>query len=99
VLFASGSPALQTIRPSTQIDERYGFSDASGSGFGGYITLPGRISYRVGGWGRDTEDSSLIEALKARVKVGNLRNCKMFMITDLHMYNPTLYSICISDIV
>jgi hypothetical protein len=59
VLFASYTPAVQTIRPSGWIDVWYGFGDASGSGFGGSIALlPGRISYRVGVWGSDTEDSS-----------------------------------------
>jgi hypothetical protein len=69
---------------------RYGFGDASGSGFGGSIALPGGISYRIGVWGKDAEDSSstyrelqnLVETLKAEVEAGNLRNCKMFMMTD-----------------
>jgi hypothetical protein len=90
VLFAADSPAVRTIRPSKRIDVRYGFGDASGSGFGGSIALPSGISYRVGVWGKDAEDSSsnyrelrnLVETLEAEAEAGNLNNCEMFMMTD-----------------
>jgi hypothetical protein len=90
VLFEADVPAVRTIRPSSRIDVRYGFGDASGSGFGGSIALPGGISYRIGVWGSDSEGSSsnyrelrnLVETLEAEVEAGNLKNCEMFMMTD-----------------
>ena len=78
-MFSGLTPAVRTIRPSRRIDVRYGFGDASGSGFGGSIFFPGGISYRVGVWGKDAEDSSsnyrelrnLVETLETEVAAGN----------------------------
>jgi hypothetical protein len=69
---------------------RYGFGDASGSGFGSSIAFPDGIAYRIGVWGKDCEDSSsnyrelrnLVETLETEVEAGNLHNSEVFMMTD-----------------
>jgi hypothetical protein len=89
-LFSGPTPAVRTLRPSKRIDVRYGFVDASGSGFGGSIEFPGGISYQIGVWGKDCEDSlsnyrelrNLVETLETEVEAGNLHNSGVFMMTD-----------------
>ncbi len=82
--------AVRTIRPSIQIKVRYGFVDASGSGFGSSIAFPDGIFYRVGVWGRDAKDSSfnypelhnLVETLEAEDKAGNVCNSEVLIMTN-----------------
>jgi hypothetical protein len=89
-LFSADTPAIRSIRPCARIDVRYGFVDASGSGFGGSVTLDGKIAYQIGVWGRDMEDLSsnyrelrnLVETLEVECKAGNLKDCEIFMMTD-----------------
>jgi hypothetical protein len=89
-LLEGDAPAVQSVRPSIQIDVQYSFDNASSLGFGGSLLLPSGTSYRIGIWGSDTEDLSsnyrelcnFMETLEAEVKAGNLENCEIFMMTD-----------------
>jgi hypothetical protein len=68
----------------------YGFVDASGLGFEGSLMLSRGISYRVGVWGRDADNSSsnyrelrnLVESFESELEAGNLEICEVFMMTD-----------------
>jgi hypothetical protein len=57
-LFAQKLPAQVLLRAQRVYTILYGFADALGSGFGSTLLLDGRIKYRIGTWGPDTEDES-----------------------------------------
>ena len=50
-LTESVTPPLRLVRPRSVCSVRYGFGDASGSGFGSTFSSPGVILYRHGVWG------------------------------------------------
>jgi hypothetical protein len=90
ILFQGEAPAVQRIRPSKSIVLKYGFGDASGTGFGSSFTHSKGVSYRIGVWGGDAEGNSsnyrelrnLVEAIEAEASDGNLANSEVFLFTD-----------------
>jgi hypothetical protein len=90
VLFDAPSVAIWVIRPSSMITVKYGFGDASGSGFGSSITGESGSAYRIGVWGHDADGESsnyrefrnLVETIELEAPDGNLSETEMFLFTD-----------------
>lgn len=57
-LFQFAQPPARKVRTSGYVLAFYGFSDASGSGFGSTIQTASGIRYRYGLWGNDLEGQS-----------------------------------------
>ena len=89
-LTASLTPPLRLVRPRSVCSVRYGFGDASGSGFGSTFSSPGVVLYRHGVWGDDgngkssnwRELTNLVEALECEAREGRLQGCEVFVFTD-----------------
>jgi hypothetical protein len=89
-LTASVTPPLRLVRPRKVCSVRYGFGDASGSGFGSTFSSPGAVLYRHGVWGSDGDGRSsnwreltnLVETLEGEAKEGRLQGCEVFVFTD-----------------
>ena len=68
----------------------YGFADASGSGFGSSYQYDDGIRYRVGVWGKDSQEESsnwreftnCVDSITAEAKEGRLTNAVVFLFTD-----------------
>jgi hypothetical protein len=90
LLTSSESPPLRLVRPCKVRSVRYGFGDASGSGFGSTFSAPGAILYRHGIWGDDGADKSsnwreltnLVETLELEAMEGRLQGSEVFVFTD-----------------
>lgn len=90
ILFEQDKPAIRVIRPSQLVAVKYGFGDASGSGFGTSVTHDGGVSFRVGVWGHDADGESsnyrelrnLVESVEAEAEAGHLLNTELFLFTD-----------------
>jgi len=78
------------VRVKSMLVVRYGFGDASGSGFGSSFTTPTGCAYRIGTWGSDSESESSnwreftnsVECLEAEGVAGRLKNTMVFYFTD-----------------
>ena len=78
---------------------RYGFGDASGSGFGSTFSNPGEILYRHGVWGSDDEGMSsnwreltnLVESLELEACKLRLQGCEVFLFTDNTMAEAAFF--------
>jgi hypothetical protein len=83
-------PPLRLVRPNRTKTVRYGFGDASGSGFGSTMSGSGEVLYRHGVWGSDGEGTSsnwreltnLVEVLELEAHERRLRGCEVFLFTD-----------------
>jgi hypothetical protein len=83
-------PPLRLVRPNRVGTVRYGFGDASGTGFGSTFSNPGEILYRHGVWGSDDEGMSsnwreltnLVESLELEACESRLQGCEVFVFTD-----------------
>jgi hypothetical protein len=90
ILTESVTPPLRLVRPTTVCSVRYGFGDASGSGFGSTFSTPSAILYRHGIWGADgdgqlsnwRELSNLVDTLEGEAKEGRLQGCEEVVFTD-----------------
>jgi len=77
----------------------YGFVDASKSGFGSSIDHGNKVTYRMGIWGRDTEDDSsnyrefanLVETLEAEAANGSLDGAMLVVATDNSTVESAVY--------
>jgi hypothetical protein len=89
-LTSSTTPPLRLVRPNKVNSVRYGFGDASGSGFGSTFDEKLAVLYRHGIWGADGEGTSsnwreltnLVEALESEAGESRLQGCEVFMFTD-----------------
>ena len=89
-LFSTATPVKRLVRPTAVWVVRYGFVDASGSGLGASFQRSDGLSYRVGMWGPDMNDSSsnyrelrnLVEAVESEVADAELNNVELFVFTD-----------------
>jgi hypothetical protein len=78
---------------------RYGFGDASGTGFGSLLETRKGIKYRVGVWGSDDETESsnykefenIVSTIEEAVKAGDLEDAVLFFFTDNSTVESALY--------
>lgn len=98
-LFAEESPPSVHDRAATYNLLVYGFVDASKSGLGASIDTGKSLSYRIGTWGKDSEDESsnwrefnnLVETLEEEAKLGNLDGAFMVIATDNQVAEACLF--------
>ena len=89
-LFESQTPTHRLIRGKSVRSARFGFGDASGSGFGSSWLLKDGVKYRTGVWGSDMNNSSsnrlelcnLVETLEEMGNDGDLDGVEVFLFTD-----------------
>ena len=89
-LFGLPVPPLRYVRSTLIREARYGFADASGSGFGCSFSEGRDISYSHGVWTETDglhssnyrELSNLVDSLEAGVQNGQLRFSEVFVFTD-----------------
>lgn len=78
---------------------RYGFGDASGTGFGSTIQTAQGLKYRVGVWGSDEEDESsnfkelknVVTTIEDEASAGNLNDAALFFFTDNSTVEAALF--------
>lgn len=83
-------PPFQPIRSKHIYVAKYGFVDASGSGFGSSLGLCEGVRVRHGIWGRDVNSRSsnyrelrnLVESVEEEVKAKRLEGSELFLFTD-----------------
>lgn len=91
-------PKIRERSTSVQI-VRYGFGDASGSGFGSTIETPEGLKYRIGTWGGDDDAESsnykeldnVVTTIEEEAKCGNLADAVLFFFTDNSTVEAALY--------
>lgn len=89
-LFDSDLPKVRHVRSKYISLVLYGFSDASGSGFGSTITTNKGLKIRHGIWGNDSNSMSsnykglcnIVDTIESEVKSGLLNGTEMFIFTD-----------------
>ena len=90
-LFKAIEPPLRLVRGKQILVVKYGFGDASGTGFGSsWTSSTNKISYRYGVWGsEDREQSSnyrelnnLVQTLEHMSSTGELFGSELFIFTD-----------------
>jgi hypothetical protein len=82
-------PVVQDRNKNVQV-VRYGFGDASGTGFGSLVQTQAGIRYRVGVWGSDDEEESsnykefenIVNAIEEEINAGRLTDSVLFFFTD-----------------
>ena len=88
--FAPPIPPKRFVRGNKISMVKYGFGDASKSGFGSTIEVENGISFRYGLWGSDTQEESsnyrelenLAETLEAEAEENKLQGFEIFLLTD-----------------
>ena len=88
--FESEVPPWRFVRGSKIFVAKYGFGDASKSGFGSTFITDGGISYRYGTWGSDGRESSsnfrelenLAQSLEEEVTKNGKTGREVFLFTD-----------------
>jgi hypothetical protein len=93
------SPLRMRDRSSKVQIVRYGFGDASGTGFGSTLELPEGLKYRIGVWGyAEQEESSnfrefenVVTTIEEEAQAGNLKGVLMFFFTDNATVESALY--------
>jgi len=89
-LFEKETPQLRLVRGTALMRAMYGFSDASGSGFGASWKKRGKIKYRFGLWGSDLDESTsnhrelrnLADMVRCMETGGDLKGTEVFIFTD-----------------
>ena len=97
--FEPDSPPVVHMRSKSVYMIRYGFADASGSGFGSTFTNDSGINYRMGVWGPDEDNESsnwkefcnVVEALEQESKNGNLQGSLVILAVDNSTVESCLY--------
>lgn len=98
--FEGDSPPQIEVRKRNITLLLYGFADASGSGLGSTMLIPGSgIRYRVGVWGPDTEGESsnfrefenVVLTVEEEARNGTLQGSVMFLFTDNSTVEGALY--------
>ena len=88
--FDADTPPWRFVRGNRIYIARYGFADASKSGFGSTIETKNGIVYRYGTWGLDGEEQSsnfrelknLALCLELEISNGNIKGSEVFIFTD-----------------
>ena len=99
LFFSVDSPPIVTHRSSNFHLLAYGFADASKGGFGASIDYETHSKFRVGVWGKDSEEESsnfrefcnIVETIENEVKIGKLKNGTLIMATDNSTVEAALY--------
>ena len=90
-LFKDIEPPLRLVRGKKIYIVKYGFGDASGTGFGAsWLDPKGSISYRYGTWGDDAQIQSsnyrelrnLVDTLEHLSESNEMKGVEMFIFTD-----------------
>jgi hypothetical protein len=99
-VFFSGlePPRMQDRSLKVQV-VRYGFGDASGTGFGSLIETPEGTKYRIGVWGYDDQEESsnfrefanVVHTIEEEAVLGNLNRAVIFFFTDNSTVESALY--------
>ena len=98
-LFEPEDPPAVNIRSDKVYLAVYGFLDASGSGFGCSLQREDQLSFRVGVWGSDQDDSTsnwrefgnIVEALEEEETLGSLDGAFVVLATDNKTVESCLY--------
>ena len=88
--FDIDTPPWRFVRGKTIYIAKYGFADASKSGFGSSIETDDGIVYRYGTWSTDGEEHSsnfrelknLATTLECEIEKGNMKGVEVFIFTD-----------------
>ena len=88
--FKATTPPWRFVRGKIVFEVRYGFGDASKSGFGASLEQDGDVWYRLGIWGKDSEEDSsnyrelnnLVSAMEEKASEGDLGGAEVFFFTD-----------------
>jgi len=97
--FEIESPPIIMERTANVQMAVYGFVDASKSGFGASIDYENGVRYRIGTWGKDTENESsnyrefanLVETLEVEAGEGRLDNVTLIIATDNSTAEAAVY--------
>jgi len=97
--FKDEAPPIVTHRSKEVRLIAYGFADASKGGFGASMDYGAHTHYRVGVWGKDTEDESsnyrelanIVETIEEEVNNGKLTGATLVMATDNTTVESSLY--------
>ena len=97
--FEVETPPIITDRSTNIQMAVYGFVDASKSGFGSSIDYGNQVTYRMGIWGRDTENDSsnyrefanLVETLEMESQDGRLDGAMLIIATDNSTVESAIY--------
>jgi len=97
--FGVKAPAIITDRSTNIQMAVYGFVDASKSGFVSSIDYGNQVTYRMGIWGRDTENDSsnyrefanLVEILEMEAEDGRLDGTMLIIATDNSTVESDVY--------
>jgi hypothetical protein len=98
-MFELSEPPKVRVRSNKILAVLYGFCDASGSGFGSMISSGKGIFYRIGLWGRDSEEESsnwrefenAVESCEHEAHEGRLEGSELFLFTDNSTVEAALY--------
>lgn len=99
-LFNTLAPPLRLVRGKKVYIVKYGFGDASGTGFGSsWLDKDGAISYRYGVWGSDGQTKSsnfrelcnLVETIELLASQDELSGVEMFIFTDNSVAEAAFY--------
>ena len=93
------TPPIINDRSSKVRIVRYGFGDASGTGFGSTIQTSLGLKYRVGVWGSDEEDESsnfkelenVVTTIEEEAESGALNEAALFFFTDNSTVEAALF--------
>jgi len=88
--FSTPEPPYRFVRGGKMTLVKYGFGDASKSGFGSTIETNDGIAYRYGVWSSSTQEESsnfrelenLAESLEMEGSLEKLTGCEIFLLTD-----------------
>jgi len=97
--FEIESPPIIMERTANVQMAVYGFVDASKSGFGASINYENGVRYRIGTWGKDTDNESsnyrefanLVETLEVEAEEGRLDNVTLIIATDNSTAEAAVY--------
>ena len=97
--FSTSNPPITTHRSTNYQLIAYGFADASKGGFGASIDYETHSKFRIGVWGKDSEDESsnfrefnnIVETIEEEEKLGNLKDVTLILATDNSTVESALY--------
>jgi hypothetical protein len=98
-IFQSMDPPLISVRSSRCLEVRYGFGDASGTGFGSSFERQDGVFYQVGTWGPDQEDTSsnwkefqnVVRAIELECETSKVKDTEVIFCTDNSTVEATFY--------
>jgi hypothetical protein len=99
--FSDSDPPIMTVCSKDIHIVRYGFGDASGTGFGSTVETDEGISYRIGAWSTDDEDElskfkeleNVVASITHAAKKGNLSKSLLYFFTDNTTVEAALHKV------